>query len=100
MIQTLAEVAAELKVTERWLRDFIRREQIAVLRSGRIVRFDAAAKRELEDAMRVKPRASLRLAVDAVRTQPRGRAARPQGKSAYDEVLEMTAAALRKKKRS
>jgi excisionase family DNA binding protein len=53
-ILTLQEVADHLRVSERWLRNFIRRRQIGVLRSGRIIRFDEAAMSELEETMRCR----------------------------------------------
>jgi hypothetical protein len=50
----LAAVAGELGVKERWLRRFIQRHRIPVLRSGRIIRFDDLALRALEEAMRCR----------------------------------------------
>src|SRR5271165_1745976 len=49
---TLAEVAGLRRFTRRYLRELIRRHQIPVLRSGRLIRFDALALCALEEALR------------------------------------------------
>src|SRR5262249_50230321 len=49
---TLAEVADLRRFTPRDLRDLIRRYGIPVLRSGRLIRFDASALAALEEALR------------------------------------------------
>src|SRR6516225_9617464 len=49
---TLAEVAELRRFTPRYLRELIRRYQIPVLRSGRLIRFDALSLRALEDVLR------------------------------------------------
>src|SRR5260370_28006775 len=49
---TLAEVAGLRRFTRRYLRELIRRHQIQVLRSGRLIRFDALALCALEEALR------------------------------------------------
>src|ERR1700757_2702731 len=49
---TLAEVAELRRFTPRYLRELIRRHQIPVLRSGRLIRFDALSLRALEEALR------------------------------------------------
>src|SRR6516165_9305864 len=48
----LAEVAELRRFTPRYLRELIRRYQIPVLRSGRLIRFDALSLRALEDVLR------------------------------------------------
>lgn len=64
---TLAEVADQLRVRPRWLRELVRAKNIPVLRSGRVIRFDELALRALEETMRaptksVEPRAPARAA--------------------------------------
>src|SRR5215470_3494492 len=49
---TLAEVAELRRFTPRYLRELIRRHQIPVLRSGRLIRFDALSLSALEEALR------------------------------------------------
>jgi hypothetical protein len=52
---TLAEVADQLQVMPRWLREFVGRHQIPVLRNGpagKIIRFDRVAITALEEALR------------------------------------------------
>ena len=53
--RTLLEVAADMQVTPRWLRQFITKHQIPVLRAGRVIRLDLLAQRALEEAMRPCP---------------------------------------------
>ena len=52
MIKTLAQVAEEWQVEERWLRETIRTMHVAVLRRGRIILFDDVAINSLKEAMR------------------------------------------------
>src|SRR5215472_16776637 len=49
---TLAEVAELRRFTPRYLRELVRRHEIPVLRSGRLIRFDALALNALEEALR------------------------------------------------
>ena len=49
---TLAEVAELRRFTPRYLRELIRRYQIPVLRSGRLIRFDALSLKALETVLR------------------------------------------------
>jgi excisionase family DNA binding protein len=49
---TLAEVADLRRLTPRYLRDLIRQHGIPVLRSGRLIRFDAYALAALEEVLR------------------------------------------------
>src|SRR5262249_49541760 len=49
---TLPEVAELRRFTPRYLRELIRRHQIPVLRSGRLIRFDALSLCALEEALR------------------------------------------------
>src|SRR6516164_6208157 len=49
---TLAEVAELRRFTPRYLRELIRRHKIPVLRSGRLIRFDALSLSVLEDVLR------------------------------------------------
>src|SRR6516165_11695381 len=49
---TLAEVAELRRFTPRYLRELIRRHQIPVLRSGRLIRFDTLSLHALEEALR------------------------------------------------
>jgi hypothetical protein len=49
---TLAEVAELRRFTPRYLRELIRRHQIPVLGSGRLIRFDTLALCALEEALR------------------------------------------------
>src|SRR5215475_1470089 len=51
-VLTLAEVAELHRFRPRYLRAFIRRHGIPVLRSGRLIRFDALALCALEEALR------------------------------------------------
>src|SRR5215813_1797698 len=51
---TLDEVAELRRFTPRYLRELIRRHQIPVLRSGRLIRFDAVSLRALEEALRCR----------------------------------------------
>jgi Helix-turn-helix domain len=53
--KTLEEVAAELRVSPRWLRDFVRSHPIPMLKCGRSLRFDKRALAALEDELRVMP---------------------------------------------
>src|SRR6516225_1407669 len=53
---TLAEVAELRRFTPRYLRELIRRHQIPVLRSGRLIRFDALSLFALEEALRCRSR--------------------------------------------
>jgi hypothetical protein len=55
---TLADVAGDMHVTPRWLREVIRRHQIPVLRRGRVIRFDDLALRALEEALRSPSKSS------------------------------------------
>jgi len=82
---TLDEVAARLQVTPRWLRGFVRRKRIGVLRSGRITRFDDRALAELDQAMRV--------------TYAPARSSGRPAVSAYDDALNLTTVVSRKKPR-
>jgi excisionase family DNA binding protein len=93
-ISTLKEVATAMQVSERWLREFIRRKQIGVLRSGRIVRFDEAALSELEEAMRC------RYASPVGKTQARSRLSARSPESAYADALRLTTVGSRKKKQT
>ena len=65
---TLAEVADQLRVRPRWLRELVRERGIPVLRKGRVIRFDALALRALEETMRVPAK--------SVERRPPARAAR------------------------
>lgn len=56
--RTLAEIALDLKVEKRWLRELVHDEKIPVLRRGRVIRFDALAIRALEEALRSPSRSS------------------------------------------
>src|ERR1700730_13458862 len=49
---TLAEVADSFHLKEPWLRDFIRRRGIPVLRSEKLIRFDRLALDALTEALR------------------------------------------------
>jgi excisionase family DNA binding protein len=49
---TLAEVAELRRFTPRYLRELVRRHQIPVLRSGRLIRFDALSLSALEETLR------------------------------------------------
>src|SRR5262249_21375079 len=49
---TLAEVAELRRFTPRYLRELVRRHQIPVLRSGRLIRFDTLSLCALEEALR------------------------------------------------
>jgi hypothetical protein len=51
-ILSLAEVAGRLHVTDPWLREYVRRKKIRVLRAGPIILFDDVAFADLEAAMR------------------------------------------------
>lgn len=66
---TLAEVADQLRVRPRWLRELVRERGIPVLRKGRVIRFDALALRAIEETMRapaksIEPRPPARAARD------------------------------------
>ena len=50
--RTLVEVAADLRVRPRWLRELVRAKQIPVLRRGRVIRFDDVARCALDEALR------------------------------------------------
>lgn len=52
IIATIEEVAAELRVKQRWLRRLVRAEKIPVLQRGRVIRFDALARAALHEALR------------------------------------------------
>jgi hypothetical protein len=52
MYRTLEQVASDLHVTPRKLRETIRTHRIAVLKIGRTINFDDVALRQLEDALR------------------------------------------------
>ena len=104
--QTLAEVAAEWRFTPRRLRDIIKRHGILVFRAGRDFRFDDAAKRALEEALRTAPR----LAEESFRERSRFRAAsaaamkeriavRRDAGTAYARALALTTVPSRTKKR-
>ncbi|MBF6560526.1 MAG: helix-turn-helix domain-containing protein [Candidatus Binataceae bacterium] len=56
--RTLAEIAAELDVTPRWLREMVRDEKIPVLRRGRVIRFDNLAIRAIEESLRSPSKSS------------------------------------------
>src|SRR5215472_13003863 len=56
---TLAEVAELRRFTPRYLRELIRRHQIPVLRSGRLIRFDALSLCALEEALRCRSPSSV-----------------------------------------
>src|SRR5262252_4638277 len=49
---TLEEIAAQYRFTPRYLRELIRKHALPVLRSGRLVRFDALALAALEEVLR------------------------------------------------
>src|SRR5215472_12259511 len=51
---TLVEVAELRRFTPRYLRELVRRHGIPVLRSGRLIRFDALALNALEEALRCR----------------------------------------------
>jgi hypothetical protein len=53
-ILTLVEVAAEFRVTPRWLREVVRARKIPVLRKGRIIRFDRIALDALNESLRCR----------------------------------------------
>ena len=57
-ILTLAEVARGLRVSERSLRNFIRREGVEAMKCGRQYRFDEKAVASLEAALRL-PRSNV-----------------------------------------
>src|ERR1700739_2590847 len=89
---TLAEVAEIRRFTPRYLRELVRRHQIPVLRSGRLIRFDALSLRALEEVLRChspSPAASL---------PARSRLAARSPGNAYDAALKATTQSSRPKK--
>src|SRR5262249_39394957 len=56
--QTLREVARLYQFTSRYLRELVRRHNIPVLGSGRMIRFDAPALDALETALRCRSQLS------------------------------------------
>src|SRR5215471_4957262 len=70
---TLAEVAELRRFTPRYLRELIRRHQIPVLRSGRLIRFDALALCALEEALRQPCRSKSPGGSPPARSQSAGR---------------------------
>src|SRR5215472_12338252 len=55
---TLDDAAELFSFTPRYLRELIRRHQIPVLKSGRLIRFDATALHALEEALRCRSKSS------------------------------------------
>lgn len=86
----LREVAAELGVSPRWLRELIHKEAIPVLKRGRLIWFDRQAIDLLVEALRSPP------AAENPPTPSRYRG-RLQDND-FDAVLRLTAPASREKK--
>jgi hypothetical protein len=55
MILTLQQVADEYAFTPRQLRDLVRRRQIEVLTTGKAIRFDEHALRQMQETLRRCP---------------------------------------------
>ena len=53
-IFTLADIAERLKLNEQWLRRFIAKREIPVLRSRKMIRFDRVGLDALEEALRCR----------------------------------------------
>ena len=53
--RTLADLAADMQVTPRWLRELVRRRGIQVLRIGRVILLDDAAVRKLGECLCNRP---------------------------------------------
>ena len=95
--RTLEEVAADMKVSARWLRNVVRERNIPVLRRGRVIRFDQPAINALEEALRCPdmPPVSASLS-DRIPARSRS-SARSTGNE-YDRALKAAAPSLRAKK--
>jgi hypothetical protein len=96
--KTLAEVADQLQVKERWLRALVNSKDIPVLRRGRVIRFDAFALRSLEEALRQCPSKSPAGPTPAP-SPSRAPLNYPTARgSAFDDVLKLTIGGSPKKK--
>jgi excisionase family DNA binding protein len=91
---TLAEVAELRRFTPRYLRELIRRHQIPVLRSGRLIRFDALSLCALEEALRQPCRSLL----SDENPPERSRLAAPWRANAYAAALKATTPNSQRKK--
>jgi hypothetical protein len=91
---TLAEVAERYRFTERWLRDFIRKHNIPVFHTGKLIRFDALAIAALEEALRRPCSKSSDAPIPAV-----SKSKALSRDSAFDRLLKLRQSRLREKKR-
>jgi hypothetical protein len=92
-ILTLGEVADRFHLKVPWLREFIRKNDIPVLRSPKLIRFDAAALGALEEALRGPSRSPGRAGGRSVRSF------RGKGDSAYERLMSRRASGSLRKKR-
>jgi excisionase family DNA binding protein len=90
---TLDEVAERYRFKPRYLRELVRKRQIPVLRSGRLIRFDALAVNALEEALRCPSKSS------AANRQARSQSLALSPVAAYSAALKATIPSSPKRKR-
>jgi hypothetical protein len=99
ILATLDEVAAELRVTSRWLRKVVKDRAVPVLRKGRIIRFDALARAALQEALRQPcPSRSSDEKTPGRSPSPAPSSYRMGRGSAFDRALALTTSGSPKKK--
>jgi hypothetical protein len=96
--QTLEEVAEKYRLSERSLREFIRKHSIPVFHTGKQIRFDGLAIVALEEALRRCPSKSQNAKTDPARRSPEPLPYRTGDRSAFESALSLTAASSPKRK--